>query len=153
MDPTQRKIMKIARDEQRFTRLVIKDTGLEASAYPFLHAVRHNPGIGQDALAKTLCLDKTTVAHRAVHLEKKGLLRREIDPDDARKRRLYVTTRGQQLKTSMVGVEARYYEWLTKDVPREKMEIFLEVLDQLYLRGRDERMLGFAHLLGHDTEE
>ena len=147
MDPTDRAITKIVRDEQRFSRLALKDAELELSMCTFLHAVRRHPGIGQDALAEKLCLDKTTVAHRAAQLERRGYLTRSTDPADGRKKRLFITPKTERFKASLVAIETRYYDWVTQDVDSDKLSVFLEVLEQIHARGKQAREDNFSELL------
>ena len=54
------------------------------------HICRH-PGQSQDCCAESLCLDKTTVAHHLLKLEKLGYADRRVSPEDGRARCIFPT--------------------------------------------------------------
>ena len=47
MDPTERKITKIAREAGKFTVQAMKEEGIGTAEFDFIHLVRHHPGITQ----------------------------------------------------------------------------------------------------------
>ena len=69
MDPTERKITKIARDAGKFTVQAIKDEGIDPAEFDFIHLVRHHPGITQTEVREQLKIDKVASARRAASLE------------------------------------------------------------------------------------
>ena len=60
-------------------------------------AVREQPGSGQRQLASRMGVDAVNFGQMIDFLELKGLVKRQIDPDDRRARQLYVTRRGTGL--------------------------------------------------------
>ena len=64
-------------------------------------AVREQPGSGQRQLASRMGVDAVNFGQMIDFLEQKGLLKRQIDPDDRRARQLYVTRRGTDLHGRM----------------------------------------------------
>ena len=84
-------------------------------------------------------LEKSAVAHLTASLERKGFIRREVDPRDKRRRRLFPTDQADALKNSRAALEAFYYGWLLEEVEPEKREVFLEVLETLYARSKQAR--------------
>ena len=139
MDPSRRKITKIARNAAHFVQSRAKDQGLGSSEYEVLHCIRKSPGICADEIGRQLYLEKSAVAHLTASLEKKGFIRREVDPGDKRRRLIYPTDKADALKNSRAALEAFYYGWLLEEVQPEKREVFLEVLDRLYTRSKQAR--------------
>ena len=77
MDPTERKITKIAREAGKFTVQAMKEEGIGTAEFDFIHLVRHNPGITQTEVREQLKIDKGAAARSAANLEEKGYLEAE----------------------------------------------------------------------------
>jgi DNA-binding MarR family transcriptional regulator len=75
--------------------------GVEPKELFLLGALDEHPHPAQ--LATELCIPKPTVSVTVKRLQAAGMLRREIDPDDLRRHRLTLTTRGR--KTMTRGME------------------------------------------------
>ena len=50
MDPTERKMTKIARELNKLTVQTMKEEGIGTAEFDFIHLVRHHPGITQPQL-------------------------------------------------------------------------------------------------------
>ena len=79
MDPTERKITKIAREAGKFTVQAMKEEGIGTAEFDFIHLVRHHPGITQTEVREQLKIDKGAAARRAASLEAKGYLIRKTE--------------------------------------------------------------------------
>jgi DNA-binding MarR family transcriptional regulator len=66
-------------------------TPLQYAAFPFL---RDEPGLDQIGLAARIGIDRTNVGLLIDHLEQRGFVKRRIDDNDRRLRRLYLTSHG-----------------------------------------------------------
>ena len=62
-----------------------------------LQAVVHNPGISQMELSEMFGRDRSIQFRIVVDLEKRGMIRREVDPQDTRRHALYATDLGASL--------------------------------------------------------
>jgi DNA-binding MarR family transcriptional regulator len=65
--------------------------------YALLWVVSRRQGIRQNELAAELFTDPNTVTAMVVRLEKRGVIRREVCPDDGRARRVSLTPSGRRL--------------------------------------------------------
>lgn len=146
MDATERKIMKIAREAEKFTVRSLKENGIGTAELDFIHTVRHNPGITQANVRKQLNIDKGAAARRVASLETKGYLIQKQDPEDGRCRQLFATEKAEMLKSSKASVETLFFEWLTEDLSKHELEAFTSVLNKLYLRSKKESRAGFPTL-------
>ena len=54
MDPTERKITKIAREAGKFTVQAMKEEGIGTAEFDFIHLVRHQSGHHADGSARTV---------------------------------------------------------------------------------------------------
>ncbi|MFR2042810.1 MAG: hypothetical protein ACLS4A_07805 [Oscillospiraceae bacterium] len=64
MDITERKITKIAREAEKLVLRTMRETGVGTAEIDLIHALRHNPGCTQAALAELLHADKAAIARR-----------------------------------------------------------------------------------------
>lgn len=69
--------------------------------YAVLRAVEADPGLDQASAAQFADSDKATVAALLERLEDRCLVRREVDPLDRRRRKLYLTEQGESLLASV----------------------------------------------------
>lgn len=146
MDPTERKITKIAREAGKFTVQAMKEEGIGTAEFDFIHLVRHHPGITQTEVREQLKIDKGAAARRAASLEAKGYLIRKPNPWDGRSQLLYATEKAETLKNSKAEIETFFYEWLLLELPEKEAESFCETLDKLYWKSKRERQNHFAEL-------
>lgn len=80
-------------------------------------------------------------------LESKGYLIRQENPKDKRSQLLYATHKAETLKNSKASLETSFYEWLIADVEEEKLAVFVEVLDEIYLKSKQQRHEMFKDVL------
>ena len=69
--------------------------------YAVMRAIAECPGIEQVNLMEAAVSTKATLAEMLSRMEKRGLVRRENDPLDKRRRFVYLTPEGEALKVSM----------------------------------------------------
>ncbi|WP_256354369.1 MULTISPECIES: MarR family winged helix-turn-helix transcriptional regulator [unclassified Variovorax] len=92
--------------------------------YGILRVVDKHPGLDQVTLARLLDLDNATTAEIATRLERKGLLRRELQVVLRRQRLLYLTDEGQGAIGSLQrGVEKLNAGLLAKLEPQERVDL------------------------------
>ena len=144
MDESGRKISKIAREAGKFTLKMMKEEGIGTAEFDFIHFIRHNPGVTQAKVREQLKIDKGAAARRAANLESKGYLYRKPNPEDGRSQLLYATEKAEQLKNSKTSIESVFYEWLLAELPKEEKTAFLETLDKLYWRSKEQRRVEFC---------
>lgn len=70
--------------------------------YAVMRSIAENPGIEQVALTEVSVSTKATLAEMLSRMEARGLVRREQDPADKRRRFLFLTPEGEALLTSSV---------------------------------------------------
>jgi DNA-binding MarR family transcriptional regulator len=72
--------------------------------YTLLRSVLVYPGLDQATAGAHTGTDKSTVVSLVDRLERRGLLRRVNDPDDRRKRRLFLTEAGKDFLAAAIPV-------------------------------------------------
>ena len=157
MDITERKITKIAREAEKLVLRTLREKGVGTAEIDLIHALRHNPGCTQAALAEILHADKAAIARRTKNLEGKGYLVRRSDPQDRRSQLLYPTEKAESLKASKAEIEAAFYEYLTSALTPQEASGFAAALNKLYLVSKTESRAGFPHFReaagGENTDE
>ena len=147
MDITERKITKIAREAEKLVLRTMRETGVGTAEIDLIHALRHNPGCTQAALAELLHADKAAIARRTKNLEAKGYLVRRDAPNDRRSQLLYPTEKAESLKSSKAEIEAAFYEYLTDTLTKEEAAAFAAALNKLYAASKAESRAGFPHFI------
>ena len=145
MDITERKITKIAREAEKLVLRTLREKDVGTAEIDLIHALRHNPGCTQAALAELLHADKAAIARRTKNLEAKGYLVRKAAPNDRRSQLLYPTEKAEGLKASKAEIEASFYEYLVGTLTPEEAAAFTAVLDKLYTASKKESRAGFPH--------
>ncbi len=146
MEHPARKITKIAREAEHIVLLAMRGENLGTAEIDCIHAVRHHPGITQTELAQMLNTDKPAIARRTASLERKGYLRREPNPEDGRSQLLYATEQAEGLRNAKAEAESAFYDYLMAGLNEEQQKAFLDTLDALYRRSKEESRAGFPHL-------
>ncbi len=147
MDITERKITKIAREAEKLVLRTLRETDVGTAEIDLIHALRHNPGCTQAALAKLLHADKAAIARRTRNLEAKGYLIRR-DAPNRRSQLLYPTQKAERLKASKAEIEAAFYEYLLGALTPEEAALFAAALNKLYAASKAESRAGFPHFTG-----
>lgn len=97
-DPVLSSLLRINRQRLRFLR----HSALNPNRYVgVMHLVvgyvGRSPGASQEDIVCFYALDKASVARAARRLEDMGHIRREIDPDNRRQYRLFLTEAGEEM--------------------------------------------------------
>jgi DNA-binding MarR family transcriptional regulator len=86
------------RKTQTFMKAVYKKLGFSFLETIILDNVCENPGTTQDMIAYNLVLDDAAVTRSLKQLEKRKLIRREIDPDNQRRKKIYPLPKAETFK-------------------------------------------------------
>ena len=143
MEHPARKITKIAREAEHLVLLAMRGDGLGTAEIDCIHAVRHHPGITQTELAAALNTDKPAIARRTASLERKGYLRREPNPEDGRSQLLFATEQAEGLRNAKADAESAFYDYIMAELDDETRAAFLDTLDKVYMRSKEESRAGF----------
>ena len=86
-----------------------------------MRSIAESPGIEQVALTSVAVSTKATLAEMLSRMELKGLVRREHDPDDKRRRFVFLTEEGEALLAASQPVGNRVdNEFLQRLTPEER---------------------------------
>ena len=112
----------------------VEKLNLTPLQYAALMAVRQQPGIDQRTLARLIALDTSTTAGVVDRLEARGLLARQLSPQDRRVRLLQITEAGVQLldeaEPAVAHVQAMILAPLTPAQQRTFMRLLQRLVDE-----------------------
>lgn len=141
-----RKITKIAREAEKLAVMELKRDGIGTAEFDLLHFIRHNPGSTQKDARDKLSMEKGAAARRCESLEAKGYIKRAENPEDKRSQLLYATEKADKLRNSKADIEKVFYSYLFEDIAPEKLEAFAEVLEEVYIKSKQESRMGFVNV-------
>lgn len=78
--------------------------------------------------------NKSVVMRMIDSLEKKGLVKRTVNPEDRRENLLSTTDMGEQVVAEYHKIEKKLSYELLKGIPDEKVEVFFEVVEEISRR-------------------
>lgn len=78
--------------------------------------------------------NKSVVMRMIDSLEKKGLVKRIVNPEDRRENLLSITDMGEQVVAEYHKIEKKLSYELLKGIPEEKVEVFFEVVEEISRR-------------------
>lgn len=152
MDITRRYITKISRVAHRYEGIRLKGSNIGTSEFECLYYISKNNGMNQEKLRSFLNIDKSAVARMVANLEEKGYVSRIQDKDDKRAKKLFITDKAVDMKNMSSSVESFFYEWLVEDIDPNEKEVFLKVLNDLYIKSKKERREGFINIKKRDVD-
>ncbi len=113
-------ITRLERSKKRSMRDVLAKNNLRISQSLFLTYIEHHPGSKQEDIANWLVVDKGAVARNAAKLEEMGYIRREVDPENRRGYRLFLTDRGLAASQEVNAERMKWSEELGKSLSEEE---------------------------------
>lgn len=105
--------------------------GITPVQYAALQAVANSPGIDQRSVARSIGFDTSTIGEVIDRLEKRGLLKRNADPNDRRVRLLTMTAEGEGLLADITPSVLRVQELILDPLPQAERAEFVRMLKQL----------------------
>ncbi|MBE6128901.1 MAG: MarR family transcriptional regulator [Erysipelotrichaceae bacterium] len=104
------KMQKIGRMGIAYAKERVNDQELSTVQYKVCITIYNNPGLSQDAVARDLGMDKSSIAKLISKLMDEEIVRRDVNPRDRREYQLYLTEKG----TAMTEEFLHYmFEWET----------------------------------------
>ncbi|WP_338753686.1 MarR family transcriptional regulator [Bacillus sp. FJAT-52991] len=89
-------------------------------------------GLSQQEIAEKLKKDKTNIARMLLNLEKKGLIRRVCCQHDRRSLKVFLTDKGDQLKTVIIPIAQEINQRIYKGISEEELQTVRSVLSKIH---------------------
>ena len=132
-----RDITEITRCGAQYRADQLEPLDLKGCHASYLTEICANPGISQDKLAKSICINKSNVARQAAILEEKGFLTRVPSTTDKRIMELHPTQKTLDLLPEISCVLKRWEGCITGDLTAGELELLASLLAKMKTRASD----------------
>lgn len=134
-------VIVLFRQMNLFLNRELLDEKLTSSDVLYLALLYEQDGRTQDEMAEAYTVDRAATTRSLQGLEKKGLVRREVDTFDRRIRRVYLTEKAMQYRTAIRRMADALFEGMSE----EEVKAFMEQVEAMgqrarYLNQRQERL-------------
>ncbi len=116
--------------EQVYERL-ISPLGLNILEWYALRALYETDGMAASQLAAQVCRHPSSMTALLDRMEAKGLLRRQVDPEDRRSVRIFLTDEGRAARPQVETVAAQLNALIGDAITPAQMQAFRHVLGVL----------------------
>ena len=122
---------RIERRHKRFINHSLAAKGVVGIPYPYIIAIKRNPGINQDQLADIQGVDKSRVARIVRNMEIAGYISREPHPEDRRNYMLNLTQEGATLYGLIVQISLEWAERISRDINPSDITDMIRTIDKI----------------------
>ncbi len=102
--------------------------GIGRGQFDFLMVLYRRDGISQETLAKRLKVSKATSTRAVRSLEKEGYVYRQVDEEDRRAYKVYLTEKGKEMRGVVLEKLLAFVDNLLSDFTPEEKEDFMHLL-------------------------
>ena len=113
---------------RRELRGLLASQGLSVPEYTALSVLRSRPGLSNAQLARRSLVTPQSMIEILSKLERRGLVRREVDPEHGRILRAATTAAARELLANADPEVAAIQDEILADVPPERREIVLDAM-------------------------
>lgn len=123
-------ISVIHRSHVAYMSKQLEPYGIGSGQFDFLMILYGRDGISQETLAKILKISKATSARAIRSLEKEGYVRRQVDENDRRAYRVYLTENGRKMREVILEKMFAFVETLFLTFTPEEKEEFMYLVQK-----------------------
>lgn len=116
------KIGSAARKIQKYYNARYAEHGITIAQSFILFSLLENNGLYIKNLAERLNLDSSAITGLVDRLEKENLVKREVDPEDRRAFRIFLTEKGKILAETVFPVAEEFNEKLMSDLKKNERD-------------------------------
>lgn len=112
---------------------VFKQNGYDITTdhYALLRLLWEEDGISQIDLCEKSCKDKSNTTRILDVMKNKGLIIREVNPNDRRKFQIFLTDFGKSLEVKLDKIADEYAKDVFQSISDEELCTFINVLDKI----------------------
>ncbi|MFN4150718.1 MAG: MarR family winged helix-turn-helix transcriptional regulator [Candidatus Sericytochromatia bacterium] len=104
---------------------------ITAQDFGILNLLYKNNGQTSSFIAKEMLRDKTTITRRIDLLVKKGFLFREVDKEDKRVIRIYLTDKAKEKQSDLISNILDFHNDVLSGVSEEDLEVTIKTLEKI----------------------
>ncbi len=83
-------------------------------------------------LAEAIDKDQTTVVRMIQSMERKGIVKKDLNEQDRRSHNLFLTEKGDELKKTILPVVTDAHHFVTSNLSEEEIKVLQSLLNKLY---------------------
>ena len=124
----------LRRSQQRAVDLFAEEVGEDGPTprqFAVLISVHQNPGVSQTDLVRMTGIDRSTLTEILRRLGRRGLIRRERQPEDRRTNALLLTASGQTAMEEAMEAVERAQQRILAPIPAAERRAAMRVLEKL----------------------
>ena len=124
----------LRRSQQRAVDLFVEEVGEDGPTprqFAVLLTVHQKPGVSQTDLVRTTGIDRSTLTEILRRLGRRGLIRRERQPQDRRTNALHLTPDGRRAMESAIDAVERAQRRILEPIPAAERPAAMRVLERL----------------------
>ena len=129
-------VIVLFRQMNLFLNRELLDEKLTSSDVLYLALLYEQDGRTQDEMAEAYTVDRAATTRSLQGLEKKGLVRREVDTFDRRIRRVYLTEKAMQYRAAIRRMADDLADALFEGMSEEEVKAFMEQVEAMGQRAR-----------------
>ena len=137
MPQIMKDITEITRVSVQYRTDSFAPMGLKACHGRYLQEICARPGISQEQLADSICINKSNVARQAAALEEAGYIERKTCGNDKRVMRLYPTEKTLELLPRIREIMHAWQQRLTQDLTEQEQELLAQMLRKVKMRAAE----------------
>jgi homoprotocatechuate degradation regulator HpaR len=119
-------------------RHMLADAGVTEQQWRVLRVLQERGVLDPTEIAAHSCLLLPSLTRILQTLETKGMIARQAHPSDRRKQQIMITEAGQRLILDNMQESRRLNAWLRASFGEEKLELLLDLLNELDALEREE---------------
>ncbi|MFV0321195.1 MAG: MarR family winged helix-turn-helix transcriptional regulator [Alphaproteobacteria bacterium] len=131
---------------QKFTKQAddkLAEIGLGRAHHRIIYFVGANPNISVSELLSLLKITKQSLSRVLNQLEKEGYIERRTDKNDARKRLLWLTSKGQKLEKELTAIQIEILRTACKSGGAEAVDGFKKLAFEMMEEADKQRVSGY----------
>ena len=115
----------------------LSELGLTGAHASFILAIARMPGVSQEALARDLCLNKSTVTRTLAYFEECDYVTRRPSSEDKRAMHVYPTAKMMKILPRVREVTREWSDLLSEGIDEGELSLFLSVITKMESRARE----------------
>lgn len=130
-------ISMLYKSHKRFMTSHLRQYGISGPMYRFIYTLSRHPGAMQDFLSEFFYMDKGNVARVTKRLEELGFITRQVDPEDRRQYKLFLTAKGEDLVPKIRSLLNEWSRLLTENFEESEAALASSLLERMLDNAQD----------------
>ena len=110
---------------------------IPAIYHSYILCICKNPGMPQEALARHLCINKSSVTRHIAFLEKNGYIEKRLSETDKREHLIYPTGKMLASLDEVVNITMEWNSLLADGISTEELKLFHSIMDKMLVRSQE----------------